>query len=342
MFWLSRWLPLLLGATGFVLPSAQPRLPTHRRTRACLALKPSISELLDTPVAIKISGNDSLDGSVSTAIEELSRRTLSAREQASDVLPYAADDETATKVWLLRFVASGLESGSTTIDVATAEESVHASIAWRLGEGRSIIDAARSSYAAATADERWNNDPVLAAAPYSDKIAPFVGPAKLLTLRNAAEDGLIYAIRAGQVDDKRLMASVTPEELADFFLYAKSVNERVCAALAARTNRLSDVVTVNDLSGVDLFGDASFRNALSVASKRGDKIFPGLAGPTILLNLPPLVRTLVKIFTPLFPASVQKRLKFAKYPLASQELFLERTSPERAAFLKEIDTILST
>ena len=36
----------------------------------------------------------------------------------------------------------------------------------------------------------------------------------------------------------------------------------IIAALTARTGELATVVTVNDLQGVDLFGDAKFRTAL--------------------------------------------------------------------------------
>lgn len=321
-------------ALAFVAPARRGRLQT------CLATMGSIPNLLELPVSVKLSSDETAEGTVSLALSELRRRTSSACASANNVLPFASDDAAGAEVWLLRFLATGLEPGST-IDVASAEEAVRDSLAWRLGEGRAIVEAACTSYAKATEAGAWNNEPVLAAAPFSSKISPHIGPAKLLTLRNARGDGLIYAIRAGQIDDKALMASVTAEELADFFLYAKAVNERVCASLAAQTNRLSDVVTVNDLSSVDLFGDATFRDALSAASKVGDKIFPGLAGPTLLLNLPALLQALVKIFTPLFPASVQKRLKFAKYPLASPETFLDRASPERADFLNKVDAILA-
>ena len=119
------------------------------------------------------------------------------------------------------------------------------------------------------------------------------------------------------------MADADADALSSFFLYAKAVNERVVAALTARTGELATVVTVNDLQGVDLFGDASFRNALSAASKRGDAIFPGLAGPTVLLNLPRLLGTLVKLFTPLFPPAVRKKLKFDSFDIGNEDALLD-------------------
>lgn len=300
------------------------------------------------PHAVTISGlleqecktaSGSSSTKMSAVVEELAERTAEARSKAASVLPY--DDEAGCTAWLLRFLSPAPGDKEVVIDVDAAAEAVDRSIEWRTSpEGKGLVEAAQASYAAATADGRWNNDPVLAAAPSSSKISPYVGPAKLLTLRNSRNDGLIYAIRAGQVDDKALMASVSAEELSDFFLYAKAVNEIVCAKMATEKDCLAEVVTVNDLSGVDIFGDASFRNALSAASKLGDKVFPGLAGPTILLNLPRLLGALVKLFTPLFPASVQKKLKFASYELSSPETFLDRQSPDRAAFLDKIDDIL--
>lgn len=41
-----------------------------------------------------------------------------------------------------------------------------------------------------------------------------------------------------------------------------------------------------------------------------------LSGPSLLLNLPRLLTALVKIFTPLFPEEVRKKIKFARGPLS--------------------------
>ena len=196
-----------------------------------------------------------------------------------------------------------------------AEASVRESIEWRTGEGRKICEAARDAVAEATAEGAWTNRPVQEKAPHGSKINAFFAEGRVMNLRNKKGDGLIYAIRAGDIDDKALMSAVTVEELAEFFLYAKAINERACASLSKRTGALATVTTVNDLAGVDLLGDASFRNALSAASKQGDAYFPGLSGPTVLLNLPRLLGALVKLFTPLFPESVRAKLRFERHEL---------------------------
>ena len=59
--------------------------------------------------------------------------------------------------------------------------------------------------------------PVQEKAPHGSKINAFFAEGRVMNLRNKAGDGLIYAIRAGDIDDKALMSAVSVEELAEFF-----------------------------------------------------------------------------------------------------------------------------
>lgn len=70
-----------------------------------------------------------------------------------------------------------------------------------------------------------------------------------------------------------------------------------------QTDRLIQVLTANDLTGIKLVGGSGdFRRALSASSKQATLIYPtSYTGPTLLVNLPPLLNALVKLFTPLFP-----------------------------------------
>lgn len=284
------------------------------------------------------------EGNVASIIDEVAELTAQVRSGAAGVLPGEAGEarSACARTWLLRFASSSDGDGA---DAETLAKAVEASIAWRLGEGLKISEAACEAYALATAQANaWDNEPVLSRAPHSKKIGPYFTPAKLLTLRNARNDGLIYAIRAGQIDDKKLMAEVSADDLTDFFLYAKAVNERAAHDIARKTGVLATVVTCNDLSGVDLFGDTRFRNALSRASKKADAIYPGLAAETILFNLPAFLRALVNIFKPLFPPSVQQKLKFATFAFrdnndSQDKSFLDRASPIRAEFLNHVDRL---
>merc|ERR1711869_49496 len=81
---------------------------------------------------------------------------------------------------------------------------------------------------------------------------------------------------------------------------------------SAKTGRLCNVVFANDITGTMKAPDPQFSKALTASSKSYEKLYPSLAGPTMILNLPFILQAFVGLFKPLFPKSVQERLKFAK------------------------------
>lgn len=221
---------------------------------------------------------------------------------STDAEPYCND------VFYLRYCLD--DSKGDDEQVALLKEN----LAWRTtGSGKSICDAAQSALQKATADGGWNNDPVRDAAPHASIINNFITSSQCLTTSTSKGD-LIYCIRAGKIDDKGLMSSLGDvAKMVDFFLYCKEINASVANSRSLSQDRLVCVLAANDLAGVKLVGgDASFRSALSDASKQANKLYPTLSGPTLLLNLPPLLGALVKLFTPLFPPEVRKRIKFAQ------------------------------
>jgi hypothetical protein len=170
----------------------------------------------------------------------------------------------------------------------------------------------------------------------------FLTPVNAISTTSSQND-LVYCIRAGQIDDVGLMEAVSVDELVDFFLYVKEVNAIVCNQRSADTDKLSKIVTCNDLKGVKLIGgSATFRQALSASSKVAINLYPATAGPTLLLNLPPLLSALVKLFTPLFPAEVNKRLKFAQGPLKDVESLTQIVpgGSKRDQFMKQLDDLV--
>jgi hypothetical protein len=216
-------------------------------------------------------------------------------------------------------------------------------LTWRQGEGKAICDAAVEAFEKATADDgKWNNDPVRNAAPYAEKINQYITPSTTLTTSSSQGD-LIYCIRAGKIDDADLMSSLdSVDNLVDFFLYCKEINALVANNRSMDQNRLVTVITVNDLNGLKLIGgDATFRQALSAASKKANDLYPALAGPTLLLNLPFLLSALVKLFTPLFPPEVNARLKFERGPLknVNELMDISHGGKDRTLFLKELDAL---
>jgi hypothetical protein len=222
-------------------------------------------------------------------------------------------------------------------------EDLKKTLAWREGEGKEICDAAVEAFERATADDgKWNNDPVRNAAPYADKINEYITTSNTLTTSSSQGD-LVYCIRAGKIDDTNLMSSLdSVDDLVDFFLYCKEVNALVANDRSLDQNRLVSVITVNDLTGLQLIGgDATFRQALSAASKMANGLYPALAGPTLLLNLPFWLSALVKLFTPLFPPEVNARLKFERGPLQNVDELMDIShgGKDRSLFLKELDAL---
>ena len=56
--------------------------------------------------------------------------------------------------------------------------------------------------------------------------------------------------------------------MAEYFIYCKEVLNLVAAKRSVATDKFIRVITANDLSGISLTGDATFRKALSASSKK--------------------------------------------------------------------------
>ena len=218
---------------------------------------------------------------------------------------------------------------------------LESNLQWREGEGKPICTAAAKAIEEATANGPWNNDPVRDMAPNAEIINNYITPAQCLTTTVKSGD-LCYCIRAGKIDDAALMDAVSLKQMTDFFLYCKEVNAQVANSRSTTADKMVYLLTANDLSGVKLIGgSADFRKALSAASTKANDLYPNLAGPTFLLNLPIIMSALVKLFTPLFPDEVRKKLKFERGPLKNLDTLLEIASGEkREEFLNDIDRMM--
>ena len=221
-------------------------------------------------------------------------------------------------------------------------EDMKKTLAWRQGEGKAMCDAATEAYVAATADGGWNNAPIRDAAPSADIVNDYINENTGFTTASSKGD-ILYCIRAGKIDDNALMSKVSVEDMVNFFLYSKEIIALAANDRSLKNDKMTYVLTVNDLSGLKLIGgDASFRTALGDSSKQANDLYPALGGPTLLLNLPRLVSALVKLFTPLFPVKVRERIKFEQGPLKNVE-DLVNVAPggkDRDAFLADIDAIV--
>ena len=216
-------------------------------------------------------------------------------------------------------------------------------LAWRQGAGKSICETSISAFKKATEGGKWNNDPVREAAPNAPNINQYITPENVVTT-SSSKDDLLYCIKAGAIDDKALMGSLdSVDQMVDFFMYCKEVNALVANDRSLEKDKLLYVVTVNDLNGLQLIGgDATFRKALSASSKLANNLYPALAGPTLLLNLPKLATALVKLFTLLLPPEVNARLKFERGPLENVGPLIDISygGKDRATFLKDVDNLI--
>lgn len=225
---------------------------------------------------------------------------------------------------------------------AEAKRALRAALAYRKGAGRSIVNSAAEAVRQATAGGGWDNEPVRAAAPHAAIINRFITPKNILTL--STDDGdLVYVIRASLIDDRALMNRVSVEQMGEFFLYVKEVHNLIADSRSEKSGRLCEVIFANDISGVRAIPDQRFSKALTASSQQYEKLYPSLAGPTMILNLPFVLQAFIGLIKPLFPKTVQDRLKFQSAPVLAglKELTpLSTNNNSRNAFLMEVKRLL--
>merc|ERR1711871_991620 len=108
--------------------------------------------------------------------------------------------------------------------------------------------------------------------------------------------------------------------------------------MGLRSGRLGNVIFANDISGTRKPPDSRFSKGLTASSKQYEKLYPSLAGPTMILNLPFILQAFVGLLKPLFPKTVQERLKFKKAPFLkslSELTPLSANAGSRDSFLRE-------
>ncbi|CAK9087882.1 unnamed protein product [Durusdinium trenchii] len=124
-------------------------------------------------------------------------------------------------------------------------------LAWRQGEGAQLCEAAAKAIEKAQEGGGWDNAPVLAAAPYADKISKYITPSQMVVVSTKVGD-LVTCIRASTIDSEALMKEVSEEEMTEFFIYAREVNSAI-AELRTRAGHVCRLISANDLTGVSKF-----------------------------------------------------------------------------------------
>lgn len=290
-------------------------------------------QLMPTQTVSAVQSRESVRLQAEIATGSSVESLLGPNRQRVEALASVAPD--VSEIQRLRFVLAFEEQ-------AEAENALRETVAWRKGPGKKIVDAAAEAVAKATADGGWNNDVVRDMAPHAATINKFISPKNIITM--SLEDGdLLYVIRASAIEDKKLMKSVSVQQMVDFFSYVKEIHSLIADMRSEKSGRLSQVIFANDISGIRQPPEKNFANALSSSSKQYAKLYPSLAGPTMILNLPFILQAFVALFKPLFPKAVQEKLKFVRAPvLASltQLTPLSNDDRKKKQFLDEIRDLL--
>jgi len=227
-------------------------------------------------------------------------------------------------------------------DPEEAEANLREAVSWRAGEGRAIVESAAEAVSKATEGGAWDNEPVQASAPHAAIINRYITPKNILTLSTKNGD-LVCVIRQSLIDDEEMMSKVSVDQFQDFLYYVKEVHLLVANARSLRTGRLCNVMFANDIKGTRKAPNARFAEAFAGKAESYEKFYPGMAGPTMLLNLPFILQAFIGLFKPFFPKSVQERLMLAQTPILAELEDLTPLSTDssiRNTFLEEIDDLL--
>ena len=106
---------------------------------------------------------------------------------------------------------------------------------------------------------------------------------------------------------------------------------------------MCSVLFANDIVGVRKAPDKRFSQALTSSSDQYESLYPSLAGPTMILNLPFILQAFVGLLKPLFPKSVQERLVFKKAPVLASMKELTPLASDAALktrFVREVKSLL--
>eukprot|EP00588_Corethron_pennatum_P001489 CAMPEP_0194283042 /NCGR_PEP_ID=MMETSP0169-20130528/24544_1 /TAXON_ID=218684 /ORGANISM="Corethron pennatum, Strain L29A3" /LENGTH=325 /DNA_ID=CAMNT_0039028559 /DNA_START=149 /DNA_END=1126 /DNA_ORIENTATION=+ len=221
---------------------------------------------------------------------------------------------------------------------AEAKRAFRESVTYRAGPGRRMVESAAKAVKESTAGGGWDNGPVRDAAPHAAAINQYITPKNILTL-STAEGDILYVIRASAINDRALMNRVSVKQMGDFFLYVKEVHNIIANERSEKSGRLCEVIFANDISGVRAIPDPRFSQALTASSQQYEKLYPSLAGPTMILNLPFVLQAFIGLIKPLFPKTVQDRLMFESAPVLARlrDLTPLTTSMNsRRSFLAEV------
>ena len=288
-----------------------------------------------TTVSFAMEFDSSRKVPVSSMLNDFSSCIDELKKIASNAGVNMQQEPFSNDVFYLRFCLSDNYSSDT-----ERRRAFELSLDWRRQDGKHICDSAREAVHHAFADDgkNWYYNEVHKRIPNS-KLTKFLTPAHVTSVLTPQRD-VVFVMKHGLIQDKQLMRELSEADVVDFMLYAKEVNSIVANRHSLQTNRLSFVMTANDLGGASLArGDKQFRSALNDSARIAAQHYPSLTGPTLMLNLPRMLTGIARAFA---PSEVSHTLKFAQGPLKNVETLrkIATDGPEQSQFFSNLNELV--
>jgi hypothetical protein len=174
-------------------------------------------------------------------------------------------------------------------------------------------DAEAARNAAETLRWRAENKDMLAAAARGERLKRFESIEPLVVAQYHGETSTgapLYIIRAGISNTMALTNTHTHEQMVEFMMYRKELGFLLCDAITRKTNKLTKLVTVNDLSHVSLLAgtDKRFTAVLGAASKLSETLYPQLLDRAVLINAPYIFGAIWSIIKGLMSAKTRAKV----------------------------------
>ncbi|CAE8636335.1 unnamed protein product [Polarella glacialis] len=122
----------------------------------------------------------------------------------------------------------------------------------------------------------------------------------------------LLVTRSGLCNAQALMASVTVEEIAEYFLWERQVAFIEVCKTSQETDKLVLMVSVNDLDGASIITgrEPKFFEAVKLSSETSAGLFPLLTRKHVMVNSGFLLDTLYRVVSVIMPQRVLDKVAF--------------------------------
>lgn len=225
------------------------------------------------------------------------RAELAPELAQSDAVGTLFDD-----IFLLRYILSFTKEQKA---VADAAEPLHQCLRWRMANPK-LLQAARVW-------DDGDHSASLALVPSIESILPNLNGR--LHRKTAKDGGPVYLIRGCLQDDKAMRAHVDTYGTDGLITYMLIQRERAFVindAQTRKTRRLVKMIQLYDMGDMAFSFDRQMLKIFGGISRLSEQYYPQLMRQLIIFNSPSMVRGLLALARPFFPAKLIEKLKFCK------------------------------